>query len=298
MSAREFTILIGMCAVWGFHFVVIKLAVAEAPPIFYAALRMTLVAALTAPFLRWRRGEMGRVLVAGACLGGFNYALMFSGVRYAGAAESAVAIELYAPFATILSMIFLKEHVGWRRGTGIAIAFVGVGVIALGGGAQEETSSRLGVALVTMGAFSEAVGAILVKQTKGFRPHELLAWFSLIGSAALWPTTLLVETGQGAAWASADKPLLIGAIFYSALGASVFGHSAYYWLLQRLPVSQVAPSALLTTFFAVICGVVFLREPTGPTFIAGGALTMFGVGVVLIRGASPKRDAVVAEPPQ
>ena len=56
-------ILIGMCAVWGFHFVVIKLAVAQAPPIFYAAIRMTLVAALMSPFLRWRRGAMLRAFL-------------------------------------------------------------------------------------------------------------------------------------------------------------------------------------------------------------------------------------------
>lgn len=284
MGLREILVLLAMCAIWGFHFVVIKVAVAEIPPIFYAAVRMTLVAALMAAFLRWRPGEMGRVLFAGVCLGAVNYVFMFSGLKYATASASAVAIELYVPFATILSVIFLGEQVGWRRVLGIALAFIGVAVIAIGGESSENSERiGLGVGLIAAAAMSEAVGSINVKKATGFKPHQLLAWFSLVGAVSLWPLTFLIESGQAQAFAAADKPLLIGAILYSAIGGSIIGHSAYYWLLQRLPVSQVAPSMLLTTLIAVASGVIVLGDPFGPAMIVGGILTLLGVGVVLLR---------------
>ena len=291
MSARELVVLISICMVWGFHFVVVKLGVAQIPPIFYAAIRMSLVAILMAPFLRIRHG-MGRLFAGGLCLGFLNYAFLFAGVSLGTASAAAIAVELNVPFATILSVVVLKEKVGVPRILGIALAFVGVAVIAFGDGPGE---ARLGggVGLVALGAVCEATGAILVKTLEEFRPPELLAWFAVIGAVCLWCLTGLVEEGQRAAFAASDKALIGGAILYSALMASIFAHTAYYWLLKRLPVSVVAPSALLTTFLAVAFSSLFLKEPVGWRIVLGGALTLFGVGIVLLRSAR-KADATPA----
>ncbi|MHA7873739.1 MAG: DMT family transporter, partial [Hyphococcus sp.] len=258
------------------------------PPIYYAAIRMTVVAALLTPFLRWRPGRMAPVLTGGLCLGSLNYALMFTGVKFATASAAAIAIELYVPFATILSMLFLGDVLGWRRILGIGLAFAGVAVIALGDQGQATQPARIGagVGLVAAGAFSEAVGAVLVKQAKEFKPLELLAWFSFVGSGGLWILTYLIEDGQRAALAAADPAIAVGAILYSAIGASIFGHTAYYWLLQRLPVSIVAPSALLTTVMAVAFSVWLLNDPFGLRMIIGGLMTLAGVGIVLLRTAT------------
>ena len=298
MSLRELSVLIAMCLVWGFHFLVIKLAVTEIPPMFYAAIRMTLVAILMARFLRWRPGHMKRVFAAGICLGALNYAFMFTGVKYATASTAAIAMELYVPFATILSVLFLGETVGWKRSAGILLAFAGVAVIALSGDAGGvDARIGFGVGLVAAGAFSEATGAIFVKQSKAFKPFELLAWFSLIGSITLWVLTAIFEDQQLSALSAVSPWFVSGAVLYSALGASIFGHSAYYWLLQRLPVSLVAPSALLTTLTAVFFGVLLLGDPFGPSIIVGGLMTIAGVGFILLRTAA-KQDAVapVTEP--
>jgi O-acetylserine/cysteine efflux transporter len=296
MGARELIFLVLMSTIWGFHFVVIKTIVGEIPPILYAAIRMSLVAAVMAPFLRWRTGLMGPVLAAGLCFGAFNYALMFSGMRLATASSAAIAMELYVPFATVLSIVFLGEKVGWRRALGIAFAFAGVALIALGRpGGDDGEPLGLGVALVALAAFTEAVGAILVKRARGFRPQELLAWFSLMGVACLWPTSALLERGHFTALAAVDPWLLAGAVLYSAVGASVLGHTIYYWLLQRLPVSQVAPSALLTALLAVAFSVAFLGDPVTPQFAIGGAMTLTGVGVVLLR--MQKRPIIAPEIP-
>lgn len=300
MSARELSVLLAMCVVWGFHFVVIKMAVTEIPPMFYAAIRMTLVAALMSPFLRWRQGHMARVLSAGLCLGAFNYALMFTGIRFATASSAAIAIELFVPFATIMSIVFLGDRLGWRRALGIAFAFAGVAIIALGkqDDVGPETKIPLGVGLVAAGAFIEAIGAVLVKQSKAFKPHELLAWFALVGSIGLWLLSSIFESGQHEALAASNRTLIVGAILYSAIGGSIFGHSAYYWLLQRLPVSIVAPSVLLTTLLAVFFSVLLLGDPFGPRMIIGGLMTLAGVGTVILRGAKKQVNVpALTEPP-
>ena len=295
MNARELSIWLAMCLVWGFHFVVIKVAVGELPPIFYAAIRMTLVAALLSPFLRWRPGHMIRVLSAGLCLGALNYAFMFTGMKFATASTAAIAMELYVPFATILSILFLGDRIGWRSGFGVAFAFAGVAIIAVGnnGDAGSEARIGIGVGLVASGAFAEAIGAVLVKKSTRFKPIELLAWFAVVGAVGLWMMTSVIESGQREALAASDKWLVVGAILYSAFGGSIFGHTAYYWLLQRLPVSVIAPSVLLTTVIAVFFGVLLLGDPIGPRLFAGGAMVLAGVGVVILRRAK-KQDIKVA----
>jgi O-acetylserine/cysteine efflux transporter len=286
-----------MCTIWGFHFIVIKTTVTSVPPMFYAAVRMVLVALLLAPWLRWRRGKMAVVLTAGLCFGAINYAFLFSGLQHATASASAVAVELYTPFATILSVLFLGERVGWRRISGIAIAFAGVALIALArdGGAGSGRVG-LGVALVVAGTFSEAIGSILVKRAQGFKPWELLAWFAVVGASVLSLASWTLEDGQFEAVRAADPLMLAGAIVYSAVFASIFGHTAYYWLLQRLPVSQVAPSALLTTILAVSFSIAFLGEPMTTRFLIGGAMALSGVAIVLLR--TPKGRIVEPGAPE
>ena len=290
MNIREIIILALMSLAWGFHFVIVKIAVAEVPPIFYAALRMTLVASILLVFLRWRPGHMGRVIAAAVCLGSLNYALMFTGVGLATASSTALAFELYVPFATILSIVFLGDRVGWRRGVGIAFAFFGVALIAITG--RDDPSGAkigIGVGLVAAAAFCEAVGAILVKQSTAFKPHELLAWFSLVGAICLWGLTALFEQGQRAALVESDKAIVVSAVLYSALAASLFGHTAYYWLIHRLPMTIVAPSTLMVTVIAVASGVILLGEPLTAPIMVGAAMTLIGVGIVVLRSAK-KQD--------
>lgn len=182
----------------------------------------------------------------------------------------------------------------------MAVAFAGVAVIATGDASSADPEARigLGVGLVAGAAFFEAMGAVLVKGSTGFTPRQLLAWFSVIGTVGLVAMTTIFETGQMEAFHSADKKLLIGAVLYSAVAASIIGHATYYWLLQRLPVSVVAPSVLLTTITAVFFSVLLLGDPFGPRMAAGGLMTLAGVGVVLLRNVKKQPNTgVLAEPP-
>jgi len=280
LSPRELVVLLIMCLVWSFHFVVIKIAVEHVPPLFYAAIRMSLVAILLFPFLRWKKTYMVRVLLAGVFLGALNYAFMFKGIYYADAAASALALELYVPFATLLSVWFLGETIGYKTISGIILALIGVTCIAL---AKGEASLNIGIIFIVLAAGFEAIGATLVKTINQFKPIELLAWFSLMGAVILWPLTFMIENNQITLLQASDPWLVIGAVFYSAIGASIIGHTSFYWLLQRLPLSVVAPSGLLTTMLAVILSVIFLKEELVLLQIIGGIIVLIGVGVILIR---------------
>lgn len=274
-----------------------KTAVGEIPPTFYAAMRMAAVALILAPFLRWRPGKMKMLFLAALCFGCFNYVFLLNGVKLATASASAIANQLYVPFATVLSVLFLKEAIGWRRIVGISLAFAGVAIIAISRDqAAPGVRIGIGVGLVAAATLVEAMGSILVKKATGFKPWELLAWFGLIGAPFLFVASALLERGQIAALAASDKKIVIGAILYSALIASVFGHTAYYWLIQRRPVSEIAPSSLLTTFFGIAFSVALLNEPFTLVFAVGGLMTLAGVGIVVLRTPAAAPEPGAPEP--
>ncbi|NHK29372.1 DMT family transporter [Parvularcula flava] len=283
MPARELIMLVAMCLVWGLHLVVIRATTNQfVDPIFYAACRMTLVAIILSPLLRIHHGQMKRIAIAGLCLGGLNYALMFTGFAHASASVGAMVMELYVPITVLMAVLVLKERIGVPRIAGILIAIAGVGLIALSQESDGDTS-MLGVALLVAAMASEATGAIIVKKIEGVKPLELLGWFAIFGSVFLWTATLTLERDQMAVLTGENIWPFLAALSFTVFGASMFGHTTYYWLIQRLPVNQVSSSTLLATVIAVAGGVFILGEPVTWQFIVGGLMTLGGVGVILIR---------------
>ena len=294
MSLKEFAVLMLICLIWGLHFVVMKLTVDNtAEPLFYAAVRMSIVALILLPKLKLHKGSMWAVVIAGACYGGLNYAFMFPALKMTTASAAAVAIELYLPFSIILSVIIFKDKIGLPKVTGIILAFIGVAIVASAG--PDEAAGPLfllGIAMIAVAAFAEAVGAVLVKKVSGVGPYQLLAWFALVGSAILWTLTLATERNQMEAFKGDNLVPFISALAYSALVVSLIGHASYYWLLQRLPIYIVATTGLVTTLIAVLGGVLILGEHLNTQFYIGGAMTVLGVAVILWRN----RTKAVAPP--
>lgn len=281
MSRRDLALMFGVCFIWASHFLVAKTALAFTPALFYGAMRMGLVALLLAPLLQFHGGRMRLVLTAGLCLGFVNFALFFTGLQLTSASSAAIAIQLSVPFATILSFLFLGEDIGWRRVTGIVLSFAGVTLLSFD---PAEARLDIGAVLVGAAAMTEAVGAIAVRKLSGVPPLRVQAWVSFIGATGLLCATLLVETGQVAAMFS-NPPVFVGCLLYSSIGASLIAHTTYYRLLQRWPVSEVAPFILLVPVMALIMGVLFMGDRITGLMALGGLMTFIGVAIILRRAA-------------
>lgn len=285
MSIREFAVLFLVCLIWGLHFIVMKVTVGDAAdPLFYAALRMSIVAVIMLPWLKWHKGLMWPILGAGLGYGALNYAFMFPALGLTTASAAAITIELYVPFSIILSVLVFKDKIGLYKILGILLAFTGVIIIAAAKPDQSAGPYFLwGIVLMVGAAMSEAVGAVLVKLVKGVGPLQLLAWFAIIGSAVLWPLSFGLEDNQLDAFAPANRKTFVLALAYSALLVSVVAHGSYYWLLQRLPIYIVSSTGLMTTVIAVIASAVLLGETLTLNLLAGGLLTLSGIGLILAR---------------
>ena len=162
----------------------------------------------------------------------------------------------------------------------MVIAFAGLVLIGLTVGGDLKLTA-LGLALA--GAFSWAVGNVLVKRASGVPVFPLVVWASLVpplpallvsGLAGQGPS--FVAAILGASWVS-----IAGAVYLGAL-ATVMAYAAWGGLLQRYSAAVVAPFALIAPCAGVLSSALIFDEVFSPMRYAGMTLILGGLAVIVL----------------
>lgn len=292
MKSRDILLVILITLVWGLNFIAVKWAVEDLPPLVANALRFTIVAILLAPFLRIVSGKMKDLLAAAVSLGVIHFGAVFMGMQAAGGVGAvAIASQLNVPFSTMLAVLILRETVGWKRVTGIALSFAGVMVLGFD---PEVFAYWDALAIIVFAAFMYSVSAILMRRLKDVRAVTTQAWVGVAGMVGSLLLSLMFETGQWQAVSSAGDWAWSGVI-YSAIAASIIGHGGANYLLRQYEVSVVSPYFLMMPVFAVLGGILILDEDFTWRMAVGALLTLLGVMIVTLRNSARAKPIAVAE---
>jgi O-acetylserine/cysteine efflux transporter len=220
-------------------------------------------------------------------IGCLNFGLLFIGLANADVSAAAVTGQLGVPISTLMSMVFLGEHIRWRRGLGIALAFAGVVVIAFD---PNSFTLSYGLMLIFFAAVLGSAGGIVMKRMPPMDALNLQAWVGLFSFAPLFAMSGLMETGQIEAYVAGGWEVWLASLF-AVLGVSIFAHSAFYTLVKRHDVSLLSPLTLMTPLWGVVFGVTLLGEPFTWKLVIGGAVSLAGVFLIAIRPNSVLPDA-------
>lgn len=281
MGPLDFAQALIVALIWGLNFVVIKTAVTEIPPLALTALRFLFVAALVAPFFRPTRQQFPFILGLALVMGFGHFSLLFVGLRGADAATVALILQLGAPFSSILAAIFFADKLGWKRSLGMALAFSGAALLA----GEPQGGTLLAITATLISAFCWAWANILIKQIDHIHPLTIIGWMSLLAAPMIAVMSYYLETGQieaiqGASWKAWS------ALTYIVVGSSIVAYTLWYKLLVRLNVNQVIPFTLIAPVIGVAAGVLILDEAFTLYKVAGGILTLLGVGIIQMRQAT------------
>lgn len=295
MPAKDLALALLVVAIWGFNFIVIKVGTAQFPPFFLTALRFALVAVMVVPFfprIRWH--HLKWMLVLSVTFGSLHFGLLFRGMAELDAATTAILIQLGVPFSTLLAVFFLKDRLGaWRVG-GLGLAFAGAAVLA----GQPHLPALLPFLLLLISAFAWAVSNLLIKKVEGMNPLAITGWVSLLTAPQALVWSLLFESGQREAMQTADL-WGWGALLYVAFAASIVAYSLWYRLLSQHSINTLVPLTLLAPIIGMLAAVPFLGETLTWHNLAGAALTLSGVGLILWRNRlhHPQPDPLVPPRP-
>ena len=73
------------------------------------------------------------------------------------------------------------------------------------------------------------------------------------------------------------------ALFFTTVMSSLIAHTAWYYLVGRYPVTSLSPITLLSPLFGIFFGVTLLDDQLTARMLAGGAVTLIGVLIVVLR---------------
>ena len=291
MKPLDILLAVSVPTVWGFGFIFAKAAMGEFPPILLMALRVTLTALVLVSFVRVPRGLMGRIFVVSLVSATIQYSLTFTGLRDLDASIAIIVVQLEVPFGALLAAIFLKDRIGWRRAFGMALAFVGVSLIA---GEPRVQQNMMPMLLVVGGAFTWAAGQVMIKTLGRVGGFTLLAWVAVMSAPQLFVASFLFEDGQLDAIASAGW-IGWGTVVYLGLVMTALGYAAWYHLLGKYQVNQVMPYLLLLPVVTVIASVALLGERLTLPVALGGGVVIVGVAIIVTYKRQPR--ARVADQP-
>ena len=281
MSLRDFGLLVLVCLVWATNNIISKIVVAHwgVPPLFYAAVRFAIVAAVTLPWLLPTPRPAWRIIVVGLLMGVGNFALLFMGFKTASPSAAAVVIQLTVPFTTLLSMLMLGEKVRWKRGLGIALTLSGAVVVMWN---PHGLQLSPGLWFIVGSAFTGSLGTVMMKQIEGVKPLQFQAWVGVTAVAPLAALSALFEPGGVGLALHAGWPF-VAAVVFSALVVSVVGHTAYYGLIQKYEANLIAPLTLMTPLMTIALGVLITHDHFDLRMGVGAALALLGVLVIALR---------------
>ena len=293
MTLPHIALVLAVNLVFGFNLVAAKFVMEQLPPLAFASLRFLLLFLVLFPVLKIIRGRMLLITGVALSMGALHFTLIYQGLALADDVSTvAIALQLAVPFSTVLSIVFLGEQVRWKRWTGIALSFAGVMII----GFDPRVLGYLpALAFVIAGALMAASGMLLMKKLEGVSVFELQGWLATISWPLLAAASLGLENNQAAAIAGVDT-MGWAAVGFSAIGASLFGHGATYYLVQRYDVSLISPLMLMSTLFGVMFGVLLLDDQLTLRIVLGGLLTLGGVLLITLRSPSQPASAALDQP--
>ena len=276
MPLREKLLAAAVVMCWAINLVLVKQGVAEIPPILMSTMRFALVALMIVPFTRITRVQLPWLLLISFTFGTMHFCLLFIALGMAEVGTSAVLVQLGAPIATMLACLFFREPLGLVRALGLILTVVGVLVLAQG----PTLPDTLPLILLILSAAGWAVTNVIVKAMPPVDAMTLTGWSSLLCVPQLAFASGLLESRH---WASVLTAGWHGwaALFYSAVISSVIAYGVWYWLLRRNPVSAVVPFSMLNPVMTIGLGILILGDAVAPLKIAGTALILAGVVLVL-----------------
>lgn len=280
MSARDFLIFLAICVAWALNTIVSKIVVSDmtVPPLFYAAARTLVVAALLHRYLFPMPAQIWRVCFVTLLVGGGGFALIFIGLLTATPSSAAVVILSQTPLTILFAVLLLGEKVEIRRFIGMLLTLAGVLVVLFD---PVGMHGSVGLIFVGLCALAGSLGSVMLKQLPT-EPIRLQAWGGVSSSIVLMPISLLLEKGQWTAMGAAGWHF-VAALLFSAVVVSVIAHTTYYGLLQRYDANMIAPLTLMTPILTIVFGAFITADPIGWRLIAGALLAVGGVMIIAIR---------------
>jgi drug/metabolite transporter (DMT)-like permease len=278
---------------WGSTYLAIRFALEGYPPFLLGAIRMAIAGSIMYGVLRWRgvAAPTRKQWITLSKLSIFMVVLSNAMVNLAETEVSsglaAIAVASMPLFAGVFAML-RGRHPSRMEWAGLVIGFIGVIWLGIGG---ELSGSPLGLVCLTIAPLAWAWGSIWSRDQDLPQPFMSAAGQMLMGTLWLLVAALL----HGERITTIPSVASTAAMLYLVVAGSIFGFTAYIWLLDHVRPALATSYAYVNPPLAVLIGAliggeVFTRHDLG-------AMAVILVGVVIITLAKARTSKPVEAAP-
>jgi drug/metabolite transporter (DMT)-like permease len=273
--------LILLALIWGYNWVVMKIALRDCGPFTFAALRSMLGAFVLFPLLPLKGGTAAPPkAVRGVILLGLVQTSGFLGFTFwalveGGAGKTAVLVYTMPFWVLILARLFLGERIRRLQWPAIFLSFAGLLMIF------EPWHSRGGLfseVLAVLAGISWAASVIMAKRLLKNEKVSLLqltAWQMLFGAIPLVIVAFIVPEGP-INWSSP----FVAALLYNVIPGNAIAWFLWLYILETLPAGVAGMGSLAIPLVGVMSAWLQLGERPGP-FEAAGML-LIGLALIIL----------------
>jgi drug/metabolite transporter (DMT)-like permease len=267
-----------MVLIWGYSWVVMKIALRHAHPFDFAALRVAIGCVLLFALVKFRGRSLrlpryGMAILLGLLQVALFVALSHFALLSAGPGKTSVLVFTMPFWMIVFAHFIINERMRGAQWLAVALAFAGLVLIVAPWQLTNLTGSLLAVAAGAVWAIT----AVLSKKwpTAADDPLLFTAWQLFFGGVAL---SLLATT-------ISHQPIEWTAEFWWALGFSAILATAIGWwlwtyVLAHSPAGITGLNSLGIPVIAVIGSAIQLGERPPPMELAG--MLMIGVALGLL----------------
>jgi drug/metabolite transporter (DMT)-like permease len=276
-----------LSTIWGTSYFVIRTGIADVPPFTAAAVRFSLACAIMlvlARLLAGREGGDRPTWSMNLAMGLLNFGLSY-GILYwtETLLPSGLVSALWAVFPMMMAVcahwLLPGERLGLRQWSGFLVGFGGVALLFYTDLAALGPHAIPAGLILLLSPAASALGITYVKR-HGVQVSSLLLNRNgmAIGALVLAAAAVLRERDLPVHWTGAA----IFSALYLAVVATTVTFGLYFWVLRHAPAHRLSLISYLTPVLALSLGAVAGDEPVGLHTMAGMAMIVGGVALVMV----------------
>ncbi len=276
-------LMIILCLIWGFNFVVMKLGNGVFPPVLFAAFRFLIGAIVLFGIAYFKRIPLPNkrdfkwyILCAFLQTTYFNIAIQIS-LNYISAGLTSVLVYSMPLFLSIMA----HRWIPGERLTGRKIVGIITGILGLFLAMDIHFSGNFWALILALtSAFSWALSNVIIKtKLKTCNNLQFTTWQMAVGAGGLLLYSICFESGV-----SHWGVMAIVYVLFSGIIASSLGFLLWFHILSKTEASKASISLLLVPVVGVISSCVFLDESFKLVTVIGIILVLVGVWIVNSKG--------------
>ena len=276
LTPRDLSLALLVILAWGLNFAVIKVGVADMPPLLLGALRYLLAAFPALLFVKPPKVPLRLYLLYGMTMAVTQFALLFTAIHIGmPSGLASLVLQSQALFTLLFAVLLLGERFRLANLFGLLVA---AGGLLLIGSQGNGLMTLAGFLLTLCAAAMWALGNIVTRKLGKVNLVGLVVWGSLVPPLPFFALSWLMEGPEVIESAlrgfSLDTLLVL---VYLAFCATILGYGLWSRLLSRYPASQVAPFSLLVPVVGLTSSALLLDERLSSLQLVGALLVMLGL---------------------